>query len=187
MGDAEIEVVVGGVLTSPIRVRYNTGGFPAPGGYCHAKSSQDELGAHMFSHRVADQASRPQIQRRRQIQPSFPGRNVRDVLTPCHIRGARREIACYQVRDNIAVGTGQRRGVLAPPMPADHSILAHKSAYLFDVHGQPGPAKLSLHARHPVVTIRFVVNRLHHLDELTVRDFTLSRLDLLADSPVIKT
>src|SRR5918996_2813765 len=59
-GLAEVEVVVAGVLRAAVGVGDDPGDrtVAASGGHGHAEGVEDELGAHVIGHRVADQAAR---------------------------------------------------------------------------------------------------------------------------------
>ena len=80
MGLAELEVVVGGVLRAAVGVGDDAGDGAAAGGDGHAEGVEDELGAHVVGHRVAEQPAGAEIEHRRQVQPALTGGDVGDVL-----------------------------------------------------------------------------------------------------------
>ena len=73
---AELEVVVRGVLRPAVGVADDAGDRAAAGGDGHAEGVEDELGAHVVGHRVAEQPARAEIEHRRQVQPALAGRDV---------------------------------------------------------------------------------------------------------------
>ena len=63
----------------------------------HLERRQDQLLIDVFAHRPADDATRKQIEHHRQIQPALRRPQIRDVLHPDSIRGARGKVAGEQI------------------------------------------------------------------------------------------
>jgi hypothetical protein len=108
----------------------------AAGGDGHGQRVEDELGAHVVGHRVAQQPTGPQVEDRRQVEPAFSGRDVGDVLAPGDIGGAGSEAAADQVGDLVAVGSGEGGATGAAPVPAGHAVQAHQAGHPLGVHDQ---------------------------------------------------
>ena len=103
---AVVDVVVGRVLAAPVGVGDDAGdgAVATSGGDRHLQGVEDELGAHVVGHRVAQQPPRPEVEDRRQVQPALPGRDVGDVLAPGDIGRPGREPPARRGR-----GCGSRR------------------------------------------------------------------------------
>ena len=69
----ELEVVVAGVLGPAIRVRDHTVHLAAAGVDRHVERVEDEVGAHVYVEREADQATRAEIEHGRHVEPAFSG------------------------------------------------------------------------------------------------------------------
>jgi hypothetical protein len=61
VGLTALEVVVGGVLRATVGVADDVGDVTAAGGDGHAERVEDELGAHVVGHRVAEQPPGAQV------------------------------------------------------------------------------------------------------------------------------
>ena len=64
-------------LAAAVTVEDDPGGLTAASSGGHLERVGDELGAHVVGHRVAEQATRTEIEHRRDVQPSFTGRGRR--------------------------------------------------------------------------------------------------------------
>jgi hypothetical protein len=85
-------------LAAAVAVEDDPGGLAATGRGCHLERVGDELGAHVCGHRVAQQATRTEVEHRRDVQPAFTARDVGDVADPGDIGRGWREPSTDQIR-----------------------------------------------------------------------------------------
>lgn len=83
---AVVEVVVRRVLRPAVRVRDDTCDVATASGDRGVECVDDEAGAHVVGHRVAEHPPATDIDHRREVEPAFTCRDVGDVLTPGHVR-----------------------------------------------------------------------------------------------------
>ena len=157
----------------------------APGGDRHAERVEDQVGAHVVGHRVAQQPPRPEVEDRRQVQPAFPRRDVGDVLAPRRIGSTGPEAASDEIGNHVAVGARERGAARAATEPARHAVLAHQAPHLLLVDDEPGFAQRLVHARYPVVVVGLVEQCTHQLHELGFRELALGRPGRFAVAPVV--
>jgi len=107
-------VVAAGVLAPPVGVMQQPLARSAAR-QRHAEGVERELLGDPVAHRPADDAARVQVEDYRQVEPAFPGRNVRDVGHPDRIGRGRRELARQHVGRDGEGMPGVRRDPIPPP------------------------------------------------------------------------
>jgi hypothetical protein len=117
----------------------------------HLERLDDELGAHVVSHRPADDLAAIAIHHRREVQPAFPGADVGDVRAPQPVHSGRVEVA----RDKVwggpdALHTDRRAAATATNQTRQASVAhepLHALATDVDVVLQ---GQLGMHPGRPV-------------------------------------
>ena len=89
--------VVGGVLRTAVRVMDETGWRPTLL-ESHLHGIDDQLTAHVLTHRPANHTAREQVNDDRQVEPPLPSCDVGDVAAPDAIGCADLEVLLEQVR-----------------------------------------------------------------------------------------
>src|SRR6266496_4199924 len=135
----------GGVLGAAVGVEYGVLGKGVVGGG-HVQRSDDEIGAHVVGHRVADARFRVTVDDGRQIEPSLPGADVGDVPDERGSRCVGGEVSAYQVGDRGGVAGDRRDRPPRPRLAGHQAQLAHQPAdqLIARLHAEAG--KLSVHA-----------------------------------------
>jgi hypothetical protein len=151
----------------------------------HAERVEDELGAHVIGHGVAQQPAAAEVEHRGEEQPALAGGDVGDVLHPSRIGDAGLEPSADQVGDLVAVGAGEGGAAPAAVMAAGHAVAAHQPVHSLLVHNQSRPAQLGVHARHPVVAIGGLEDRPHQRHQLRFGDLTFGGSGCLPGAPVV--
>jgi len=105
---AEASLVIAAVLASLVGVDH--GAFRTPAPYCHHDGIQDELAAQTRAGGPAHNQPAEQIHDDRQIEPTLPGPNVRDISDPDLVRADDVEVSLDQVRRD---DSGFASGVVA--------------------------------------------------------------------------
>jgi hypothetical protein len=161
----------------------HAGHVAAASGDGHAEGFEDELGAHFFGHRVAEQAAGAEIEHRRQAQPALTGRDVGDVLNPRRVRRAGVEAAADQVRDHVPNrGRGTWSGI-AGDGSGQPSRAGASGADPVLVDREAGAAQLVMHAWHPVIAVGRVEDLPPQLDQLGLDDLAFGRPGGLPGAP----
>jgi hypothetical protein len=125
----------------------------------HAEGVERQLSRDARAHRPADDAARAQVEDHRQVEPAFPGRNVRDVGHPHRIAGGRRELARQHVGRDGEGMPGVRRDPIPPPPASRQAPVAHQARHALATPAPPARPQLRVDARAAVPLPTLPVNR----------------------------
>ena len=102
---------------------------------CSAECGKSEVGVVRGADRPANDASRVEVEKHREIRPAFVRREVGHVARPDTVRGLRLEVARKQVRRNRTRVIRVGRGTKTPLTSASNSMIAHDALHtLFPDH-----------------------------------------------------
>ena len=146
------------------------GGLATASGGGHLERIRNELGAHVFGHRVTEQATRTEIEDGRDVQPSFTGRDVGDVTTPHDIGRGGREAPADEIWQRWVLLGRDRGAHLGRLVHADDAVNAHQSPDALVVHHASPTCEFLGHARLAIGGVGLGVDLAHHRDQLGLRE-----------------
>jgi len=146
-------------LTASVAVEDDPGCGPTPNTGGHGERVEDELGAHVLGHRVAQQSPAAQVEDRRQVEPALTGRDVGNVANPSNIGPAGSEPAADQVRQRWRVLGRDGRADLGRLVHAHDPVRPHQPLDSLVVDRPAAVDQLDGHPRRAVSAVELLVDR----------------------------
>ena len=142
----------------------------------HLERVDDQFGTKVVSHRPAHDQSGEQVLYVREIQESFPGRDVGDVRRPGLVRAIRAKVALEQVRSDSDAGQPDGR---APPLARQqprNTGCSHQPLHALATDGDPVlEPQLGVDPPGAIGAVRRGVNLLDLLGQPRVRQRPVRR------------
>jgi hypothetical protein len=145
----------------------------APAVHGHVQRVDDELGAHVLSHRPADDRAGVGVLDRGEVQPAFPGAQVGDVGEPQHIRTGGAKATLDEIVSDPDAGRDRCSPTLARHEPGDPGA-SHQPLDTLAPDPHPvGHAQLGVDPRRAVHPAFGLVDLLDLLEQPRVLERTI--------------
>jgi hypothetical protein len=114
---------------------------PRPPSHGEVQRGADQVGIKGRPERPADDASRPQVEQDREIEPALGRGEARDVCGPDPIGRGDRESTAQMIRGGRGVRIDHGRGLKAAARPAAQALEAHQPNHAFATDAVAGLAQ----------------------------------------------